>query len=142
MQHLVRSWSRYRATLGCQVLLGRASNPVLQPSSKREGGIMRGHLRKRGGNSWEIKFDLGRDPASGKRQTRYHSFKGTKREAQAELTRLLADANKGAYIDASKETVGEFLDRWDRDWAAANVGLKTLERYRQLIKNQVQLHIG
>jgi integrase len=103
---------------------------------------MRGHLRRRGEHSWEIKFDLGRDPVSSKRQTRYHSVKGTKREAQAELTRLLADAQKGSYVDASKETVSAFFDRWDRDWAAANVSAKTLERYRQLIKNQVRPHIG
>jgi integrase len=103
---------------------------------------MRGHLRRRGEHSWEIKFDLGRDPVTVKRQTRYHSFKGTKRDAQAELTRLLSEAQKGIYVDASKETVASFLDRWDRDWAASNVSAKTLERYQQLIKNQVRPHIG
>ena len=42
---------------------------------------MTGHIRRRGENSWELKFDLGTDPQTGKRLTRYHSFKGTKREA-------------------------------------------------------------
>jgi hypothetical protein len=36
---------------------------------------MTGHIRSRGENSWELKFDLGRDPATGKRASRYHSFK-------------------------------------------------------------------
>jgi integrase len=103
---------------------------------------MRGHLRRRGEHSWEIKFDLGRDPSTGKRQTRYHSFKGTKRDAQAELTRLLSEAQKGTYVEANKETVASFLNRWDRDWAASNVSAKTLERYRQLIKNQILPQIG
>jgi hypothetical protein len=53
---------------------------------------MTGHIRRRGQRSWEIKFDLGTDPATGKRLTRYHSFKGTKREAEAELIRLKAGA--------------------------------------------------
>ena len=66
---------------------------------------MSGHIRRRGERSWELKFDLGRDPVTGKRETRYHSFKGTKREAQAELIRLSAEAIKGAYIDATTETV-------------------------------------
>src|SRR5262249_59763681 len=59
-----------------------------------------------------------------------------------ELTRLLSEAQKGTYVDASKETVSDFLDRWDRDWAVTNVSAKTLERYRQLIRNQVRPHIG
>ena len=53
---------------------------------------MPGHIRRRGEGTWELKFDLGRDPLTGKRQVRYVSFKGTKREAQAELARLLAEA--------------------------------------------------
>ncbi len=46
---------------------------------------MTGHIRRRGESCWELKFDVGTD-VSGKRQIRYHSFKGTKREAQADLT--------------------------------------------------------
>jgi hypothetical protein len=38
-----------------------------------------GHLRQRGKQSWELKFDDGRDPVSGKRIVRYVSFRGTKR---------------------------------------------------------------
>jgi len=48
---------------------------------------MTGHIRSRGDRTWELKFDVGRDALSGKRLTRYHSFKGTKSEAQAELVR-------------------------------------------------------
>jgi hypothetical protein len=66
---------------------------------------MKGHIRRRGENSWELKFDLGRNPATGRRLTRYHSFRGTKREAQVELTRLLNDANQGTYVDPAKTTV-------------------------------------
>ncbi|MCC6780923.1 MAG: site-specific integrase [Hyphomicrobiales bacterium] len=103
---------------------------------------MSGHIRRRGTNSWEIKFDLGTDPATGRRATRYHSFKGTKREAQAELTRLLSSRDTGAYVDPSKLTVAEFLDRWERDWAEINVGPKTFERYSELLRKHVRPHIG
>ena len=58
-----------------------------------------GHIRQRGQRSWELKFDLGRDPVSGKRISRYVNFQGTKREAQAELNRLLSRRNEGTYID-------------------------------------------
>jgi integrase len=38
--------------------------------------------------------------------------------------------------------LGEFLTRWEQDWAASNVSTKTLERYQQLITNQIRPHIG
>jgi hypothetical protein len=88
---------------------------------------MTGHVRRRGDRSWEIKFDLGTDPLTGKRLTRYHSFKGTKREAEGELIRLKAGVDKGEYVDPSKLTVAQFLDRWE-EWAAGQVSAKTLEQ--------------
>jgi len=103
---------------------------------------MPGHIRQRGKGTWELKFDLGRDPLTGKRQVRYVSFKGTKREAQAELTRLLAASATGQYIDPSKVTVAEFLERWERDWASINVSRKTAERYSDLIRKHVVPHLG
>jgi len=103
---------------------------------------MRGHIRRRGERSWEVKFDLGSDPITGKRETRYASIKGTKREAQAELIRLMDAVRRGDYIDPSKVTVSEFLDRWEKDWAANNVSPKTRERFSQLIMHQVQPHLG
>jgi integrase len=103
---------------------------------------MTGHIQRRGARSWRLKFDLGRDPVTGKRETRFHTVRGTKREAQAELTRLTAEAQHGNYVEATAETVGDFMMRWSRDWAAGNVSPKTLERYDQIIRNQVIARIG
>jgi len=103
---------------------------------------MTGHIRRRSENSWELKFDLGRNPVTGKRVTKYRAFKGTKKEASAELVRLMNSAHQGDYIDPTKVTVSEFFDRWLRDWAAINVGAKTLERYKELTSAHVQPHIG
>jgi len=103
---------------------------------------MRGHIRRRGEGSWELKYEAGTDLRTGKRITRYQSFKGTKREAQTELIRLMDAVRRGDYIDPSKVTVSEFLDRWEKDWAANNVSPKTRERFSQLIAHQVQPHLG
>jgi integrase len=102
---------------------------------------MTGHIRRRGEHSWELKFDLGTDSLTGKRLTRYHSFKGTKRDAEKELVRLKAAVDRGEYVDPSKLTLGEFLDRWEA-WAATQVSAKTLERYRELAKHHVRPHLG
>jgi len=103
---------------------------------------MTGHIRRRGAGSFELKFELDVDPLTGRRRTRYMSFKGTRRGAAIELARLISENAAGAGIDPSKETFAEFLDRWDRDWASGNVGGKTIERYRQLIALYVKPHIG
>jgi len=92
--------------------------------------------------SWELKFDLGADPLTGERRIRYVSFKGTKRDAEIELARLVAQNAAGEGIDPSKATVAEFIERWCRDWASVNVGPKTLERYRQLLSLYVASHLG
>src|SRR5215831_13568829 len=74
---------------------------------------------------------------------RYHSFKGSKREAQAELTRLMAKALEGAYVDPSKLTVEDHVrarvDQWQ---ASSDITPKTAERYRELLTNQIAPHIG
>jgi integrase len=103
---------------------------------------MTGHIRRRGSRSRELKFDLGTDPLTGKRLTRYHSFKGTKREAQAELTRLTAGADAGNYVDPSKLTVAEYLDRWERDWAAVNVSPRTRAGYGEILRLRVRPRLG
>ena len=103
---------------------------------------MTGHVRRRGARSWEVKFDIGTDPKTGKRLTRYHSFKGTKREAEAELTRLKASADRGIYLDQSKLTVADFLERWENDWAKFNLSRKTVESYGNLIRLHVKPRIG
>lgn len=100
---------------------------------------MSGHIRRRGSNSWELKFDAGTD-GSGKRKTRYASFRGTKREAQIEMAKLIAADAAGTSGEPSKITVAEYL----RSWIDGPHGLagKTAERYRQLIEAQIIPHLG
>ena len=100
---------------------------------------MTGQIRRRGERSWELKFDLEADPRTGKRVTKYHSFKGTKREAQAELVRLKAAADRGDYVDPVKTTLSEFLNKWET-WAATQVAAMTLERYRELLRRPGAAH--
>ena len=50
---------------------------------------MKGNITRRGKNSFRLKFDAGID-ANGKRKIQYHTFRGSKREAQDKLTELMA----------------------------------------------------
>jgi integrase len=104
---------------------------------------MKGHIRQRGANSWELKFDTGRDPASGVRKIAYHSFKGTKRQAQGKLAELITSVGKGAYVARSSLTVSQHVrarvDQWE---ALGKITPKTAERYRELAANQIAPHLG
>jgi len=103
---------------------------------------MSGHIRRRGTHSWELKFDVGTDPVTGRRMTRYETFRGSKRDAQRRLTELLGKVDAGILIERSKETVSEYIERWKRDWVASNVSCKTGERYRELAETHIRPHLG
>ena len=99
---------------------------------------MKGHLRERSPGCWAIILDA-REAATGKRKRRWHSFKGTKREAQNECARLIAAMNGGSYFEPSKVTLAAFLDRW-LEHVQAQVSPRTHERYAEICcKNIVPL---
>jgi integrase len=77
---------------------------------------MRGSLKQRYAGSWSIILDLGYEPnpETGKlrRKQKWHTFRGTKKDAEDKLTDLLKAAKDGSYVDASKITLGEWLTEW------------------------------
>jgi Phage integrase, N-terminal SAM-like domain/Arm DNA-binding domain len=101
---------------------------------------MRGHLRERSPGHWAIVLEQ-RDPSTGKRKRKWHSFKGTKRQAQTECARLIATMKDGTYIEPSKITVAQFLDRW-LDHIKSQVTPKSHERYSGLIKKNIDPALG
>jgi integrase len=97
-----------------------------------------GHVRARGKNSWELKFDAGRDPATGRRKIRYVSFRGGKRAAQARLAELIAAVNTGSFVDPARTTVAELVAERIALWRnSGRISAKTSERYKQLTKGQI-----
>jgi len=101
---------------------------------------MAGSITRRS-NSWRIKFEAGaRDPVTGKRQTRYVTVRGTKRDAQRELTALLAAVDNGTAVDPSRLTVAEHVRDWLRN--ADHLANKTRERYLALAEQQIIPHLG
>jgi integrase len=101
---------------------------------------MKGHIRQRGKDSWAIVIDAPRDPA-GKRKRRWHSVKGTKRQAQAECARLVSALKGGSYVEPTKFT----LAAWLRQWLATvrqEVSPKTHERYGELVNGYLIPALG
>jgi integrase len=102
---------------------------------------MRGHVRRRSTRSWELKFDA--DRAGGQRQTVYKAFKGTRRQAEAELARLLARVADGGHVDPSRLTVAEYLRSRLEHWRAmGTISPKTAQGYDGLIEHQIVPFLG
>jgi integrase len=100
---------------------------------------MRGHIRERSPGHWAIVIDV-RD-AAGQRKRRWHSFAGTKREAQIECARLISEQQGGGAVDPSRVTIGQFLDRFAQDWIAIHASAATAERYQYALAH-VRQHLG
>jgi integrase len=101
---------------------------------------MKGHIRERSPGHWAIVLSL-TDPATGKRKLKWHSFKGTKRAAQLECSRLVTEMQDGSYIQPSKLTVSQFFDRWLKH-IEPNVSPRTHERYQQIATKNIAPLLG
>lgn len=101
---------------------------------------MKGHLKERSPGHWSIVLDVP-DPITQKRRRKWHSFKGTKRGAQSEAAKLIAAVKDGNYLEPSKTTLADYLDRWLKH-IKSQVSPKTHERYAQIVKNQIKPTIG
>jgi integrase len=70
---------------------------------------MRGHLRKRYKDSWNIILDIGYDilpnTSTQKRIQKWFTVWGTKRDAEKKLAELLHDLNRHQFVEPSKMTV-------------------------------------
>ena len=103
---------------------------------------MQGHITKRSKDSWSVVIELGRDPLTGKRRQMWATVRGTKREAERELVKRLAERDQGMSVPSAKTTVGEYLTSWLATYAEGAVAPTTYRRYEQLLRVHVVPVIG
>jgi integrase len=101
---------------------------------------MKGHIRERSLGHWAIVLEI-RDAESGKRKRKWHSFKGTKREAQIERSRLIAELAGGNYVETTRLTVSDFLERWI-EHMQGQVSPRSHERYAELCRKNIMPLLG
>ncbi|HLN15707.1 MAG TPA: tyrosine-type recombinase/integrase [Acidimicrobiales bacterium] len=102
---------------------------------------MQGHIQRRGGDSWRVSAYLGRDSTTGKKRYAQRTVRGTKREAQAVLARLVTEVNDGRYASAGALTVAELLERFF-ELKASQIEPGTLDGYRRVADYYVVPRIG
>jgi integrase len=101
---------------------------------------MKGHIRERSPGHWAIVIDV-RDSVTGARKRRWHSFAGTKREAQVECARLLTELQTGTAVDPSRATVAAFLERWI-EHMQSQVSPRSHERYAEIARKNLAPVLG
>src|SRR4051794_1375475 len=101
---------------------------------------MKGSIRERSPNHYAIILEQ-RDAATGKRRRKWHSFKGTKREAQIECARLISEMKGGNYLEPSKTTLAQFFDRW-LEHMRSQISPKSHARYSELARKNIAPLLG
>ena len=102
---------------------------------------MEGSIRKRGSKSWELTLDLGRDE-KGKRDRRYFTVHGTKKQAQQRLRELLTEVDGGIVPSPERIKMREWLARWMSDCVVGYLSQATQDRYAGIIKNHLNPAVG
>jgi integrase len=100
-----------------------------------------GHIRERSPGSWELRYSLGSDPATGNRRMATATVRGNRRAAEKELRRLLRALDTGEHVDPNRMTVREWLTAW-LGAIREEVRPKTHERYREIVTNFLAPALG
>lgn len=101
---------------------------------------MKGHIRERSPGRWAIVLDV-HDAETGKRKRKWHSFEGTKRQAQIECSRLVTAMQAGSYQEPGKLTLNQFFETWI-EYQRAQVSPRTVERYAEIARKNLSPLLG
>ena len=103
-----------------------------------------GHIRKRTsktGSSWQLVVECDRDPITGKRERTYKTFKGTKKQAEAELRRLVTEVENGGIVTVSTMRFDDWLKIYITDYLP-DIADSTRESYEERIRNRISPYLG
>jgi integrase len=93
----------------------------------------RGTIKSRSPGSYRIRYSLARDPVSGRRRFGTATVRGTRKDAEQELVRLLRTIDTGEHVDPSRVTLREWLELWIAS-TKVEVSPKTHERYAEIVR--------
>ena len=100
-----------------------------------------GHIRQRAPGSFEVRYSLGTDPATGKRKVATTTVRGARRDAERELRRLLRSLDTGEHIDPTRITVRQWLTTW-LSTVEQEVAPRSHERYASIVNHHLIPALG
>lgn len=98
--------------------------------------------KRKTGYVWEVTIEMPPDPVTKKRNRTTKTVKGTKKEAEQVMRKLIDEAEKGYHVTNTKITVAEWVQTWLEVYIEPNVSPTTLSRYQGMIKRYIIPMIG
>ena len=102
---------------------------------------MRGSIRAKSKNSWQIQIYTGTGP-DGKYRRHFETIHGRKSDAQKRLNEILISLEKGIYTPPGRLTVAEHLRNWLEGYVKTNCSQRTLDGYQSIIERHLIPALG
>ncbi|MDX6269901.1 MAG: integrase [Acidobacteriota bacterium] len=102
---------------------------------------MAGQIIKRGDKVWMVRIFMGRD-ANGKRHYLNKTIRGSKRDADAYLSKTETSISAGTFVEPSPLTTRDYLSKWLQTAARPRVAERTFNSYSELITRYVTEDLG
>ena len=97
--------------------------------------------RAKGEKRYEITVEGERNPLTGKRNRKYKTIKGSKKEANAIMHQMMSDMDRGIAIRKSPKKIAEWIDEW-LELYLPNVEETTRIGYKSKIKCYIKPALG
>ena len=102
---------------------------------------MAGSIEKRGKNSYRLSCLAGYD-LQGKPIKKTKTVHGTKKEAEIELAKFVADVQNGMVIEGKSLKFSEFTEIWKRDYGSKELAPSTYKRYCRMLETRLLPYFG
>ena len=104
-----------------------------------------GHIKPRKNldntTSYQLVVETDRDPVTGKRNRYYKTVKCGKRQAEAELRKMIAEIEGGGICAPSAMKLADWMDTWLETYLP-NIEETTRDGYREKIENYIKPNLG
>jgi len=100
-----------------------------------------GSIRERSPGSFELRYSLGADPATGRRRIATTTIRGNRKDAERELRRLLRAVDIGEHVDPSRITLRQWLATWIAT-VRHEVAPRSFDRYAAIVNRHLIPALG
>jgi len=88
-----------------------------------------------------LRYNLGTDPATGKRRIATATVRGARKDAEKELRRLLRTLDTGEHVDPTRMTTGRWLTIWLRT-VREEIAPRSYDRYASIVEQHLVPALG
>lgn len=102
---------------------------------------MAGSIEKRGKDSYRLVCLAGYD-LQGRPIKKTKTIHGTKKDAEIELAKFVADVQNGLVIEGKSLKFSEFTEIWKRDYGSKELAPSTYKRYCRMLETRILPYFG